>query len=176
MSAALPNRVDALRLADRAERVEGLIDLGRAERLAEVAAGRDAEARLSLRFSRDAGGVAGVQGEIIAELWPQCQRCLEPYALRAEVRVELALVESDAEAKRLMDSGRDSLVLSDGWIDLLELVEDELLLALPLIPMHPSADQCSPEVRAVMTAPAERKDEEAEPGPFAALAALKKTD
>lgn len=176
MSAPLPNRIDALRLADRAEGVEGLIALGRAGRLAEVTAGQDASAWVSLRFSRDAAGVAGLRGGIVAELWPQCQRCLEPYALRAEVRIELALVESDAEAKRLMDTGRDSLVLSDGWIDLLELVEDELLLALPLIPMHPSADQCSPEVRAIMTAQAERRDEETEPGPFAALAALKKTD
>lgn len=175
MSARVPNQVDPFRLAAHTERVEGRISLARASRLAGAVARAPAEAELALRFFRDESGTTRVEGQVRAELELECQRCLEPFDAMIETQVDLALVESAAEEGRLLESGRESMVIADGRLDLLELVEDELLLGLPLIPMHPSADECSPAARDLLSREehGEPREEKRGASPFAVLADLK---
>jgi len=99
----------------------------------------------------------------------ECQRCLKPLteALAAERSFQFVHGE-DAAAQLDADSDDDVLALTRA-LDLRELIEDELLLALPIVPRH---DVC-PEPLAV-AADVELSDER--PNPFAALAALKRTD
>lgn len=97
-----------------------------------------------------------------------CPRCLQPleHALQAD-RV-IRFVADEAEAERLdAESDDDVLALPPRGLDLRTLVEDELILALPLVPRH--AD-CMLPASATDAAPS------AEPrpaSPFAALAGLK---
>jgi uncharacterized protein len=97
--------------------------------------------------------------------WPTCQRCLQPFSQALEIERALRFVASEAEAEALdADSEDDVLALAPAF-DLRTLVEDELLLAWPIVPRH---DQCSaPQHHA--------GDDEgaATAAPFAALAALK---
>lgn len=178
MSASVPNQVDPFRLAGRAERIEGRLSLTRAERLAELAARPPGEGEVRLLFSRDAYGMIRVEGEVRTRLWLQCQRCLEPFQCDLEAHVDLVLVETDAEAERLLEQGRESALIENDRLDLLELAEEELLLAMPLIPMHPSAEDCSPEARDLLSATDHDEPPQDEGGssPFAVLAGLKKTD
>lgn len=113
---------------------------------------------------------AGVQPSLLvtaaADVTLECQRCLRPMdvALRAERRIFFVDGE-DAAAALDADSEDDVLALTPA-LDLLELVEDELLLALPLVPRH---DVCpEPLPRAFRD-----EAEVVEDHPFAALAALK---
>jgi uncharacterized protein len=96
-----------------------------------------------------------------------CQRCLQPVLLPLAVDRAFRFVPTEDEAAALdADSDDDVLALS-GRFDLRALVEDELLLALPLVPKH---DQCP--------TPWQPVPPEAEPPaehPFAALAALRRT-
>ena len=178
MLARVPNQVDPFRLAGQAERIEGRISLARASRLTEVLARPPGEAELALAFARDASGLVRVEGTVRAELWLQCQRCLELFQSEVEAFVELVLVESDAEAERLLETGQESMVISDERLDLLELAEDELLLTLPLIPMHSSIEDCSAEVRDMLSSNDldDSQQDEGRSSPFAVLAELKKTD
>jgi uncharacterized protein len=96
-----------------------------------------------------------------------CQRCLGPVeaAVHAQ-RSFLFVAGEDAAAQLDADSEDDVLALTRA-LDLRELVEDELLLALPLVPRH---DVC-PEP--LPMPPADEVAEE-RPNPFAALASLKR--
>jgi uncharacterized protein len=71
-----------------------------------------------------------------------CQRCLGPLAHALEVQRAVRFVRDEQEAERLdEDSEDDVLALPTGRIDLRSLVEDELILALPLVPRHETCPQ-----------------------------------
>ncbi len=106
----------------------------------------------------------------------QCQRCLatlvQPLALNRRMR----FVRNEAEAARLDELLDDDVLTLPARLDLHELLEDELILALPLVPRH--ADECPeplPALAAYMAPEAEGPPGQSSdtPHPFAALAALR---
>ena len=97
----------------------------------------------------------------------QCQRCLQPLSAGLTVERSFLFVEGQAQASQLDEEiDEDVLVLSRAF-DVMELLEDELILALPLVPRH---DICPDPL------PTQAADDfdEPRPHPFAALAALRK--
>lgn len=105
----------------------------------------------------------------------ECQRCLQPMALPLQVERRFLFVEGEDEAARLDEELDEDVLALAPRFDLLALIEDELLLALPLVPRH---DIC-PELPAALRAPegaavADAPPEEREDHPFAALAALRR--
>jgi len=108
-----------------------------------------------------------------------CQRCLQPVALPMAVERDFLFAPTEAQAQA-WDAERDDadvLVLSPSF-NLLELLEDELLLALPLVPRH---DTCPQPLVAPMGEPAAQGEgPESSPNelerdnPFAILAQLKR--
>jgi uncharacterized protein len=109
-----------------------------------------------------------------AEVWLECQRCLEPLADSLAIDCTARFVEGEEAAAALdAESEEDVLALSYAF-DLVEWLEDELLLALPLVPRH---SECRPPMPAAGAAPpaaeAPAGQGEPRPNPFAALAALK---
>ncbi|HET9978472.1 MAG TPA: DUF177 domain-containing protein [Burkholderiaceae bacterium] len=101
----------------------------------------------------------------------ECQRCLKPMALALAVdrRFLFAADEASAAALDAETDEADVLVLTPR-LDLHDLVEDELLLALPIVPRH---ERC-PEPLAPSAEPAAPAEADAPAHPFAALAALKR--
>ncbi len=97
----------------------------------------------------------------------QCQRCLQPMTERLRVDRRFRFVATEELAAEIDEETDDEDVLAlPARLDLCALVEDELILALPIVPRH---DDC-PQPLAL---PAEPVDEEPAPHPFAVLAALK---
>jgi uncharacterized protein len=100
----------------------------------------------------------------------QCQRCLQAVAQPLAVNRALRFVRDEHEAARLDEESEDDVLAPGAWIDLHDLIEDELILALPLVPRH---EQC-PQPLVPPPQVAELDDDPAEPHPFAALAALQR--
>ena len=100
----------------------------------------------------------------------QCQRCLQPMAEPLHVDRRLRFVRGEAEAARLDEASEDDVLDLPPRLDLHELVEDELILALPLVPRHADcpAPLPLPAAEPEVDAPAPA------PHPFAALAALRR--
>ena len=96
--------------------------------------------------------------------WPTCQRCLQPFSEAVIVDRSVRFVEGEAQAEAMDADSEDDVLALTQALDLRTLVEDELLLAWPLVPRHA---QCS--------APPHRAGDaaSAQAGPFAALAALR---
>ncbi|WP_157263679.1 YceD family protein [Azohydromonas aeria] len=103
------------------------------------------------------------------QVWRECQRCLQPVALSLALQRTLRFVHGEDEAARLDADSEDDVLALERAFDLRALVEDELLLALPLVPRH---EQCPQPLTA-----AQQPDAEEEPvreNPFAALARLRR--
>lgn len=70
-----------------------------------------------------------------------CQRCLEPFAQPLEERLELMLVEPGASNASIPD-GYEPFELDDGRLLPARLIEDELIVAIPLVPKHARIEDC----------------------------------
>lgn len=173
MSSHLPDFVDPWHFADIGKRISGSFSLQTLPRLAPLLMEPEGEAVFELAFFRDERKRACLNGEVQAVLSLQCQRCLRPVEIPVDVTFSLVAVEGIEEAEQLPDSV-DPLLLGESKMRLNELVEDELLLAIPQVPRH-EADECSAAEREQPdwdSADAVEEGEKA-PNPFAQLADLK---
>lgn len=100
-----------------------------------------------------------------------CQRCMNVVFTPVEVNQWYRFVASEDIAMAEDDQSEEDLLVMEPDFDLLAVLEDELLMALPLVPMH---DQC-PVAPLLGVDDIEDTDEaEEKPNPFAILAKLKK--
>ncbi|MET0229620.1 MAG: YceD family protein [Rhodanobacteraceae bacterium] len=165
MSVALPERVDASRMVQARRSFQGKLPLASFERLRASLAVAEGEANFDLEFGKDEFGIAYLAVRVDAELPLSCQRTLEVFRLPVHIDQRLGLIGEESEEAAL-PSGYEPLLVPDGAVDLAGVIEDELILALPVVPLKPGAPlewhDDAPE------------DEEPEPNPFAALESLKK--
>jgi uncharacterized protein len=143
MSEPWSQLIDVDRLADRQADVAFEIPLSRLPRVQAQIAGAQGTVRGVAHFRREAGfRVAELEMEGEAEL--VCQRCLAPvtWPLASETRVAILANEKEADA---VPQELETVHAPDDRIRVADLVEEELLLTLPLVPLHESADECKAE-------------------------------
>jgi len=165
MSAGLPQQIDVRRFAESGRHLESDILLQDCPRLNQAVKAGEGPISVVLDFERQTGNRPVIYGNILARVVLDCQRCLEPVSIDLQCEVSLGIVKDEAQAELLPDE-LDPLIAGDE-VNLIELIEDELLLALPIVPVH---EQCEPP------ATGEGHDTELprRENPFAVLASLKK--
>ncbi|MCP5142360.1 MAG: DUF177 domain-containing protein [Gammaproteobacteria bacterium] len=135
------------------------------------------DVEVDLEFGIDAGRTRFISGTVRTRVSMPCQRCLESMEIDVDAEVRLGVVISESQIERL-PSGFEPLLLEEELIDPAQLVEDELLLALPLVPRHELRD-CRAERNVTAQgsdgapAPSDDVAENKRPNPFAVLATLK---
>jgi len=168
MLASPADRTDPWRLAAQGRILAGRLALGGLPRLGPLLVDPgDVEYRLAFHLDSDHRAV--VSGQVAAKLLVQCQRCLEPLAIAVDSRFELAFVRGLDEAARLPET-YEPAVAEDGRVRPADLVEDELLLALPPVPVH-ADPACAGQPAAAP--PGAEADGKNLTNPFAVLAALR---
>jgi len=129
----IPLRVKASQAASRHQAFTGRLPFAKLPRLAATLADPAGELHVELQATRDEEGQDWLHGEIRGRLALTCQRGLHPFDWDCDVALSLALVGSEtAEAKLLKDT--EPYLVEDDELPLRDLVEDEVLLALPMMP------------------------------------------
>ena len=134
MSRHLPVEVDPLYLAERGRVLEGSVPVSAFKRLGHWLHTDGGAIEALLRFERGEGGRQILHGSMQGQVELVCQRCLSPFVLPIEREFELALVESVAAADLLPEGLEPLLVDPRRGMHTVDLLEDELILALPLVP------------------------------------------
>lgn len=175
-----PRKLDVAALARDGQSLSGEWPAVELERLAEAAAPEAPAAgwspvqwsvRGELRQPRGGEAQTWMLLEASAEVALSCQRCLQPVRESLQFSRWFRFVRDEAEAAELDADSEDEVLALTRALDLQELVEDELLLDLPLVPRH----EICPDVLPQAVGEAELEQAESEkPNPFAVLAALKK--
>jgi uncharacterized protein len=127
--------VDARALGAEQQALSRRFRLDRFERLTEALLSRDGAVGIEARF-HEVDGLPAVELTVSAELVLRCQRCLGPLRLSVAGCAWLAF---DAAGERDALPGHDAyeVVPADpAAVDIAALVEDELLLSVPLVPLH----------------------------------------
>ena len=136
----LPQSVTAKKLVDSGATLVGAIAADRLPRVADAVEVILGKIEVELAFSRGADYKAIIDLQIAGDVHMQCQRCLTPVTVALKIKNSLTIVAHDEEAKsRIKDL--EPVMLEEGILDIDTLVEEEILLSLPLIAMHPLLDQ-----------------------------------
>lgn len=174
MSWELDRTLDVAALAARGFRLRSETSLESWPRLAEINAGGPTQAlvRVDVTTRTDEGGVPVLEGELAAELRGTCQRCLEEMDIQLRTRPRLYFGAAEQMGAVAVEAGFEACEPESG-MTLRTLLEDELLLSAPAIPVHARSEECGPLAgRLADLEPAERGQRP--DGPFAVLAGLKK--
>jgi uncharacterized protein len=131
---------DVDRLADRQAEVAFEIPLDQMPRVREQFASAAGRVHGVARFRREAGfRVAEVEMSGNAQL--ECQRCLEPMHVPINSSAHVALIVSESEADRVPQEF-ETVHVPENRIRVRDLVEEELLLTLPISPLHEEQEEC----------------------------------
>ncbi|HEV7123625.1 MAG TPA: YceD family protein [Rhodanobacter sp.] len=151
---------------------EGTLAIASLRRLCEALANTDGEVTFVLDFGRDSLGTSYVDVRASAPLTLTCQRSLEPFVSPVAVQTRLGLITDERAEAGLPPDYEPLLVAEDGRLRPADVIEDELLLALPLVPVNP--DSRLPDEVTDQAPDSDAAGEGRSENPFAVLRELKK--
>ena len=169
LTGPLPNTLDVRKAAVRELRVEGTLKPLDLQRFAALLASEQGRIQVTMAFQRDEEQRSLVQVDIYAEVEVVCQRCLQPMPMQLKTENTLAVVWNDEQA-RLLPRYLEALIVEEDCC-LWDIVEEELILALPQFSYH---DKAACEIDLADFSQATLPEEPAEKSnPFDVLAQLK---
>jgi len=139
ISSPLPLYIDIRKAFDLESVLEGSCSLERLPRFADCLASRDREVGGKLRFGLTRTGRRMITGSVSATVEVVCQRCLEPLSLELADTIQLALVESESQIDSL-EAGWDPWMIDGPKISIASLLEEQLMLCMPLVSYHPNEE------------------------------------
>jgi uncharacterized protein len=163
----LPDRLDLYAAAEAGRVIRGRIALASLARVLPLMASEEGELEVVLELDRDQEGTRYLAGSIKGVLELQCQRCLDPMVYPLNVRFRLGLVQAPDDVQYLADR-YEPLIVTAEPAQIAEVISDEVLLALPIAPLHEDMNNCR-EVTADYHASAGAQRD----NPFAVLEQLK---
>ena len=175
-----PSQIEPFKWAEQGFTWSGTLPLSRFARIAREAVGSIDHQLINIdcKLSMDAyHRIVWLDGHVETKVSVECQRCLNSVGLELVLDFHLALVDDESLIERL-DEDADFIVLGESeatvkgsydapaTADLLALIEDELLLLMPLSPKH---EFCEHKHQPAVEELAEEKRD----NPFDVLAGLK---
>ncbi|MGH8183199.1 MAG: YceD family protein [Rhodanobacteraceae bacterium] len=171
MSASLPASLDAERMVAGRRSFEGALPVAELPRLVEALAKDSGEIAYNLDFEQGQLGGPELHVRLAARLTLECQRTLQPFEWPVEVDTRLGLLADEGDAAALPGEC-EPLLLDHGSLQPRRVIEDELLLALPLVPIKPGSEALQGEWNAPVQAAQDVERDEAVTHPFADLRSL----
>jgi len=175
-----PTRLDVKALAQAGDHLEGETPLQECERLlAEMIPSPETAPFIHWRAQGEWRERLGGAGQCWLHVTAQvrlplvCQRCMGAVEMLLAVDRSFRFVADEATAAREDEESEEDLLVLSPQFDLMGLIEDELLMALPLVPRH-EPDCPTPVQLSAQDAGFDEAGAEGRPHPFAALAQLKR--
>jgi len=169
-----PQHLDVKAFSTSQSALSGEVDLQgmprlRADCAEDVAGKAEWSVQGELRQARDGQAASWIHLQAKTKVPLTCQRCLKTVEQALEVDRSFRFVNDEVTADAQDDESEEDLLVLSKDFDLLALVEDELLMALPLVPMHTS---CQSE-HAPTSPDDSGANADAKPSPFAVLATMR---
>ncbi|MDG2071122.1 MAG: YceD family protein [Pseudomonadales bacterium] len=139
LAGQLPNKVNFCQYADSGALLEGIIPLDRFDRLINLVQKPYCEVSVSLGFHRGESKHVSATGTVQAEVRLICQSCLESMTFPIVCKVNVMLLESEDELLELAQH-EEGILVEAPVARLTDILEDELILSLPMVSRH--SGQC----------------------------------
>lgn len=158
-------------MVDQRVNLQGWISLKQLDRVQGYLLDSSGEVEVKLRFDKDEIGVRFIAGSIQAAVSMECQRCLQPARIELKSDFKLGIVFNE-DAEKNLPGYYDPLLLSESELELWQMVEEELILCLPISATHPKGE-CGLVDGYNDSAEQDEGAEEQVPNPFQVLQQLK---
>ncbi|MEQ1438621.1 YceD family protein [Fontimonas sp. SYSU GA230001] len=167
---SIPREVQASVAVAQEQRFQGELTIRSCERLREAVIA-DAAAALQVDIRADArSGWPRVHGRVSGRVDLECRRCGQRFAHPLDLALDLRLVRDEAEERAVLADAEPYCAVDDR-LPVRELIEEEVLLALPMLPR---CESCENDIANAPSAPQESSEEKPE-NPFAVLKRTLKT-
>lgn len=168
MSEHFPDRIAPIQFAHHGKTLSHQFALTPFERACELLINDRGSLQVEIAFATDEAGIATLSGSLSATVQLSCQRCMEPMDITIDSHFEMALIQQEEEEEQLPDR-YEALLVDEQTFSLLTFIEDELILAIPVVASH-AETQCSATqyLKDPTTLPEEKRE-----NPFQVLEQLK---
>ncbi len=131
----LPAFIDPKRLAFQGTHLKGVVALTQMSLLGDMLCDIQGEAQIDWLFALDDKHRPTINGRVHAQITLLCQRCLKPMLYPVDVQVALLVLteEQDYDDEPV---GYEAITLNGTQVSLVKLIEDELILAIPIMAKH----------------------------------------
>lgn len=163
-----PERIDPHRIFARNGSISSEIPVSDLARLSGYLSESGGMVKVHLDFGYDENQRRLITGTLSSCLHVQCQRCLQDMPLDVDTGLRVLVMSSEAQVRALPAEVEAVVADEDKGLDLLALVEDELILSLPIVPHH-ADEHCNEDLDRLNRPP----EGEARASPFAKLRELK---
>lgn len=169
MRDSLPESIDPQQQASRPEPLSGVWPADRCKRLGSEGRRVLEDVFLEARFTRHKAGRIEIDGRVRAAVELICQRCLRPLPWSVDETVNLTVVDermsnADPPAPDVIELDKNGLIATGQWI------EDEVLLRIPMVPVHAELQDCDPGmVERTREYDGKKEDADEENKPFSVL-------
>ncbi|MDH5423910.1 MAG: YceD family protein [Gammaproteobacteria bacterium] len=166
MQSRLPEYCDLFQLADKSATMSGVWPIAKLPRLLALLSSDVGEAVVEFEFGKS-GRTRFLKGTISADVEMECQRCLESATVSLNAEFSLALIEDELNSNKVPEEY--DILVTEGRHFLPDVIEDELILVVPLVASHDY--ECSSYLNQQVVEPVVQQQDEGEkkPNPFAAL-------
>ena len=185
MSNRLPVEVNPFRLIEQRRQLSGKVKPNSLPRLQELLVEEQdkSEFEVALDFDYSPSKLPMISGTVCGTVALECQRCLKPVQVQLNTQLNVVVTSSQTD-RQPEEEGYEICIVEDERLFLQDFIEDEVLLALPVVPRHESCEPVK-ALREISTEESisntpdthtEHQQEEERENPFAALKDWKKTE
>ena len=135
LTGPLPDTVNFIEYLENGSILKGSIPLTQFARLCELVESDGGNVEVSLAFKQGEMQRVTAVGKAMTELKLACQSCLEVMSLPIAIHVDVTLVDDESELAALPPEN-DGMVVDPPMVSLTDIIEDDLILVLPMVPRH----------------------------------------
>ncbi|MGB3725968.1 MAG: 23S rRNA accumulation protein YceD [Glaciecola sp.] len=136
----LPKTLDPIKSAQKRSSYDGVYMASQMKRFSSTVAAVEAEVPVKVEFLKDAQGLTYFKGEMQSQVQLICQRCNGIFNHSVHTEFCFSPVQGSEEEKSLPSVYEPVEVNDHGEVDLFQLLEDELILSLPIVALHEHED------------------------------------
>ena len=139
--------IDALGFAQKTQSQDLRLKLADLPRLTDVSAIVNDVVQANVTGGIQHDGKSFIELKILSGLTLTCQRCIGLFDFQINSRSRFIITPTEDELVEISQEAQDiNMMLAENELDLIEFVEDELLLALPMVPLHEEGDCERPQL------------------------------
>ena len=132
---SLPDQITLFNFAKKEISLSGIYQISAFPKISEIASNKKDSIKLDLSFYLKNNKTPCVEGIIELNIVLECQRCLDDLSIALKINFNLAFVRHDQESDEL-DSHYEIYVIEDEELATHDLISDEILLSIPMVPAH----------------------------------------
>ena len=131
----LPDQLKLFNFAKKEISLSGLYQISDFPKISEISSNKTENIRVDLSFYLNNNKTPCVDGIIELDIVLACQRCLDDLSIALKINCNLAFVRHRQESKEI-DSYYDIYVIEEEELATHDLISDEILLSIPMVPTH----------------------------------------